>query len=297
MYHTIFKYGNFNVECVKSYKYLGIEFSIAGNFTEARCNLRKKAMKSTLLLKSFINNQHLSPRVALSMFKKLIVPIGTYGFEIWGAYCSTNMCKAAENLPFEKVSLNFGKYILGVNRKACNAGVRGELGIFPVYLDVAQNIIKYESRLHDIPAGNLLNEAYITNVELDNNGVITLFTGFEQIVHNITNHNVHDVYKLDKSEILDQCKQVYVNNWFNTISQESSKVKLYSKEKGRYCRPVIPREQRICKFCTENACDDEIHFLTRCHFHSDERNRLFKQFNDVRGPPLDSGGGGGRSIF
>ena len=50
-------------------------------------------------------------------------------------------------------------------------------------------------------------------------------------------------------------------------------------EKGRYCRPVIPREQGICKFCrsTENACDDEIHFLTKCHFHSDKRNRLFKQ--------------------
>ena len=50
------------------------------------------------------------------------------------------MCKAAENLPFEKVLLNFGKCILGVNRKACNAGVRGELGIFPVYLDVGLNI-------------------------------------------------------------------------------------------------------------------------------------------------------------
>ena len=241
------------------------------------------------------------------------MPIGTYGSEIWGAYCKTNMCKAAENLPFEKVSLNFRKYILGVNRKACNAGVRGELGIFPVYLDVALNIIKYESRLHDIPPGNLLNEAYITNVELDNNDVITWFTGFKQIVHSIINHNVDDVYKLDRSEILDQCKQVYVNNLFNTISQESSKLKLYSNfknnvfleeylndiknikyrqaltkirisahslqiKKGRYCRPVIPREQ---KNCTENACDNEIHFLTKCHFHSDERNRLFKQFNDV----------------
>ena len=50
MSHTIFKYGNYSVECVKSYKYLGIEFSIAGNFTEAKCNLGKKAMKSTVLL-------------------------------------------------------------------------------------------------------------------------------------------------------------------------------------------------------------------------------------------------------
>ena len=39
-------------------------------------------MKSTFILKSFINNQHLSPTVTLSMFKKLIVPIGTYGSEI-----------------------------------------------------------------------------------------------------------------------------------------------------------------------------------------------------------------------
>ena len=91
MSHTIFKYGKSNVECVKSYKHLGIEFLIADNFTEAKCVLRKKAKKSTFILKSFINNQHLSPTVTLSMFKKLIVPIRTYGSEIWGAYYNTNM--------------------------------------------------------------------------------------------------------------------------------------------------------------------------------------------------------------
>ena len=52
-------------------------------------------------------------------------------------------------------------------------------------------------------------------------------------------------------------------------------------EKEIYCRPVIPREQTICIISTENACDDEIHFLTKCHIHSAEINSLFKQYNDV----------------
>ena len=52
-------------------------------------------------------------------------------------------------------------------------------------------------------------------------------------------------------------------------------------EKGRYCRPVIPREQGICKFCrsTENACDDEIHFLTIVAVNFHQRWVFFADFS------------------
>ena len=32
----------------------------------------------------------------------------------------------------------------------------------------------------------------------------------------------------------------------------------------------------MCEFCPLNICDDEIHFLTQCNFHDDERVELFQ---------------------
>ena len=47
-------------------------------------------------------------------------------------------------------------------------------------------------------------------------------------------------------------------------------------KQGRHSLPVVPRNERLCKFCPLNETDDEIHFLMTCTFHSDERNALFK---------------------
>ena len=50
-------------------------------------------------------------------------------------------------------------------------------------------------------------------------------------------------------------------------------------EKGRYYRPIVPRDSRICKHCPQKVCDDEIHFLTECDFHSLERIALYRDMN------------------
>ena len=70
------------------------------------------------MLKSLINGLQLLPEVAFSLSRKLIIPIGTYGSEIWGAFCISDLHKAADNLLFERVQMNFGKYVPGVNKKS-----------------------------------------------------------------------------------------------------------------------------------------------------------------------------------
>ena len=47
-------------------------------------------------------------------------------------------------------------------------------------------------------------------------------------------------------------------------------------ERGRYCRPLVPSEKRLCKFCSQNVCDDKCHFLISCDFLYNERSYLFK---------------------
>ena len=46
-------------------------------------------------------------------------------------------------------------------------------------------------------------------------------------------------------------------------------------EKGRYTKPITPREQRFCNNCSEKVIGDEMHFLLGCPKFVSERGRPF----------------------
>ena len=48
-------------------------------------------------------------------------------------------------------------------------------------------------------------------------------------------------------------------------------------ERGRYSRPKVPREERICKFC--NEVESESHFILFCKTYDTFRDRLLKEFD------------------
>jgi hypothetical protein len=50
--------------------------------------------------------------------------------------------------------------------------------------------------------------------------------------------------------------------------------KLYI-ETGRYAKPRLKPEQRICRLCSSSKVEDEIHFLTECQVFEKERQNLF----------------------
>ena len=47
-------------------------------------------------------------------------------------------------------------------------------------------------------------------------------------------------------------------------------------ERGRYTRPLIPADQRICTICPGSKGEDELHFMTEYPVHSTEREQLYK---------------------
>ena len=53
-------------------------------------------------------------------------------------------------------------------------------------------------------------------------------------------------------------------------------------ERGRYSRPMISREERFCKYCT-NEIEDEKHFILKCPLYINIRtkyNCLFENTNN-----------------
>ena len=66
-------------------------------------------------------------KAALRLFDSCILPILSYGSEIW-AINQTLDCDKWDTTPTEKSHLNFLKHILGVNRSVNNILCRAELG-------------------------------------------------------------------------------------------------------------------------------------------------------------------------
>ena len=52
-------------------------------------------------------------------------------------------------------------------------------------------------------------------------------------------------------------------------------------ETGRFSKGrILPREERICRFCSINAIENEFHFLTQCSLYNSERVKLFEKVRD-----------------
>jgi hypothetical protein len=107
-----FTYRGDYLDVVQSYCYLGITFSSSGSLIKPACKrLCDQALKAIFKIRQLdIRNNILT---ALKLFNSLIVPILTYGTEIWSPYFlkglkNDNFLDICDNyLPAEKVLIKF----------------------------------------------------------------------------------------------------------------------------------------------------------------------------------------------
>ena len=76
--------GEVEIDIVDSYKYLGVVFSKSGSFLKAKNHIVQQANKAMFLLLTRIQNLNLPLDLQLKLFDHTVMPILTYGSEIWG---------------------------------------------------------------------------------------------------------------------------------------------------------------------------------------------------------------------
>lgn len=300
-----FVVGGNPIECVKTYKYLGLIFCNSGSFNMAISNLKVKAMKASFKLKKIIDANHLSPKVAMSLFNSLIKPIVLYGADIWGTtLCAPTMAKMFKKFndsPIEKVQLSFARFALGVHKHASSAAIYGELGILPLAVAALKCTHKFKEHITARPKDTLLGLAVIECRETNAVSWWTAVHKQEQFLHCV---NLHSKDMMKKYKIL------YTEHWSKLINDSKSKLRTYAKfktclqfenylneipfgphrhaltklrtsshnlcvETGRYARPKVAFEDRLCVQC--NRVEDECHFLINCPLYSNERAELFQK--------------------
>ena len=121
------------------------------------------------------------------------------------------------------------------------------------------------------------------------------------IYQNLKNYFI-EKWKIEKSnspklEFYNMVKDTFDQERYLMLSNPDNKrslVKLRCSshrlniEIGRYARPPIPRECRICKHCAKvyyvNYVDDEAHVIEKCPLYDNERNKFIENLSKIIGP-------------
>ena len=137
------KFGDFIITKVKTFKYLGFVFQNNGKLSKhieevAAAGKRRLAEVWGIGQRKFKNNF----LIRMQLFKSLILPAITYGAEIFG----WAMWEA-----IELIQRKYLRWILGLDRGTKKSILMAETKAFPVYIEAGAKAARYEERIHNSP--------------------------------------------------------------------------------------------------------------------------------------------------
>ena len=182
---------NSSIEIVGSYKYLGVVFSENGSFKMACSHLDKQAKRALFGLHSYINDDALPPDICCELFDRLILPVASYGAEVWAPSCikSRNLMELQGSIfsryldfPGTSTQLKFDKRLLHVPERSINLATLGELGHYPPIVSVLCKIVNFWLHILQSSDKGLLYDAYLC--------------GYDQFYKNNTSNKWFQIIKL-----------------------------------------------------------------------------------------------------
>jgi hypothetical protein len=295
-------FGDDRIETTRQYKYLGFMVTPSGEITTGLKDLKDRALRAFSKMKNkqgMLFRKH--PLISIKLFNALVEPILLYASDFWG------ILKPPQNNPIENVHLSFCKQLLGVQKQTTNIGVLLELGQVPLNILAQKNAIKNWVRIvNNIKCNDMVIKSH-------ENAVMKTLTWPTNIENRISEIGMRELFlgrdKGTHIKVFQRMKDIFHQESFSEIQNESSKLKTYSHiknsigceeylskieniqerisfsklrlsnhplmiEKGRHEK--IERKFRFCPFCPEKV-EDEIHFLLECKCFMKLRNELFEK--------------------
>lgn len=300
----VFKMEENDIEIVKSYKYLGVPMTNNGSFLNARKCVYEKANKAMHLLYMRINNLNLPLDLQLKLFDSTILPIITYGCEIWGY----------ENLQmFERIHNSFLRSITKCRKSTPLYMLYGELGRYPIEISIKTRIIGFWTRIVTGNQFKLVNLLYQKLLQfggqqfkwIKNVQNILQEVGRNDLWVNQNENLPRNTHYVIKKVLIDQ----FVQKWHQSLN-ESSKGRNYSLFKSEFSFEqylnILPRNKylplikyrtanhflpieilrwqavdisdRKCGLCEKQDIADEFHYLFTCEAFNESRQKYIKPY-------------------
>ena len=147
----------------------------------------------------------------------------------------TNIYDLSSKLPTDSIAIKFQKYILGVNRRACNEAVRGELGQFPVLIGLVKPLLKYWFRLLQLDTNSFAYKSFMECKNLMVNNKPCWLNGVKHILDStgkshISIHDAVDRNLINKSRFVEETENhiqhLYSQQWGSSL-QKNDKLRTY----------------------------------------------------------------------
>ena len=115
-----------------------------------------------------------------------ILPILTYGSEIWALHCTLDYDKW-DSCFLEKFDLDCIRHVLGTNRSVNNLMCRAELGRYPLCIEINCRVVNFYKHIKEMPKDSIVYQTFlIDNSTQGLHAIKTLkqhVTNFEYIVN------------------------------------------------------------------------------------------------------------------
>ena len=298
------------LETVTSYKYLGLMFTSRLCWTLAQQTLASQALKAVQLLKCISYKcKGLPPKTLLMLFDKMIVPVLTYGSEIWGYQT---------RIEIERVQTKYCRFILGVGSSAPVEAVLGDCGRVPIGVSTRVRCIKYWLKILSMEDTRIPRACYNMLYEHEQAGRTNWaseiknllcshgfgFVWFQQGVG-----NVHAFLLEFENRVRDCASQLWLSDiranqrlelYYNCKSQLEPEKYLFCIEHNRYIHALarvrvsnhalliekgrhlhIDRDSRWCPYCLKHGrhiVETEYHFVLICDQYVELRKKHIAKY-------------------
>ena len=134
----MFTYDREEIEVTSTFSYLGIILSSNGKMKDCIDNLLDRGRKTMFLILNKGREQHLAPDIQIDLYHKLVLPVLSYGCDLW----------AYEDLEkFDKFHLKFLRYVLDLNTNTPIPMIYGETGEVPISIPLKSRMLGFLFKL------------------------------------------------------------------------------------------------------------------------------------------------------
>ena len=298
------------MEYCENYKYLGITINENLNFEKSRSDLADTAGRALSgILTKMIKNGGFPINVYNVLFESCVCSITDYGSEVLG-YAEYQATEVIQNRAI--------RVYLGVGRSTPIPGMRAEMGWLEPRSRTQIRMIRMLHRLVCMEPSRLTKKIFLWDSNLTEttqlptwgkevkdilarNDLVQVFRdNIFDLKTTIQNLKASLLFK-DQQKLKTSCNMPKLRT-YNVVAEFTSPKAYLEKplsflqrksmaklrlgvlpirlETGRYERPILPADQRLCQQCSLGVPEDEAHFTLECPRNSILREKLLSHTNE-----------------
>ncbi len=301
------------LEVVKSFKYLGVDFqeNLSWSITKKRFEEKAKT-RIPMILKAVIEG--LSVKTGEKLWHSMIRPTLEYATEVWGG----DIWKQAD-----QIQHRVGKTLLGLSKNAAGEVARGELGWLSLKARRDRKQLIYWGKVLSMNESRLAKVVYLRSKDVTDSLKGSFCGSVKRTLLNLklghlwNSQAVGDlkswisfisavIRKKDQEDWFEEMKDKKPLVLYRNIKTEVSREDylewqipachrtLYARLRsgahnlrlatGRYIKE--PEPERLCVVCVTGKVETEEHFMLDCYVYAHIRERMFARIKDQTGYDL-----------